>query len=69
MATLNLTFNLLTFKHPVESITLWFTDQEQDGLCRIFNTQVPYEVIEKFGEQEHYYKTKRMNWQVQSSTR
>ena len=55
MATTNLTFNLLTFTHPHESLTFWFTNQEQEGLCRIFHKQVPHEVIDKFGEQEHYY--------------
>ncbi len=55
MDTPNLTFNLLTFTHPQESLTLWFTNQEQDGLCRIFHTLVPDEVRDKFGEHEHFY--------------
>lgn len=51
----NLTFNILTFKHPHEKLTFWFTNKEQENLVRIHNKLVPYEVIENFGEQEHYY--------------
>lgn len=55
MATPNLTFNLLTFTHPHESLTFWFSNQESENLCRIFHALVPNEVKEHFGEQEHYY--------------
>ena len=55
MATPNLTFNLLTFTHPHESLTLWFTGQEYDNLARVHKNLVPDEVIKHFGEQEHYY--------------
>jgi len=55
MTTPNLTFNLLTFTHPHESLTFWFTDQEHDNLCRIYHTLVPDEVRDRFGEQKHYY--------------
>jgi hypothetical protein len=55
MATPNLTFNLLTFTHPQKSLTFWFTNQEQEGLCRIFHTLVPDEVRDKYGEHEHFF--------------
>lgn len=55
MNTPNLTFNLLTFTHSKPEFTFYFTDKEQANLTRIFHTLVPGEVIEKFGEQEHYY--------------
>lgn len=48
-------FNILTFNHPQEELTLYFTNVEDENLTRIFNKLVPDEVIEKFGEQEHYY--------------
>ncbi len=51
----NLTFNILTFKHPHEILTFWFTDHEKENLCRIYHTLVPDEVRDNFGEQEHYY--------------
>jgi hypothetical protein len=51
----NLYFNILTFNHPQEELTLYFTNVEDENLTRIFNKLVPDEVIEKFGEQEHYY--------------
>lgn len=55
MSTPNLTFNLLTFTHPHDELTFWFTNEEQDGLCRVHKNLVPDEVRDKFGEQEHYY--------------
>ncbi|RZS97530.1 Piwi domain-containing protein [Cecembia calidifontis] len=48
-------FNILTFNHPQDELTFYFTDKEQDGLTRVYHTLVPTEVIEKYGEQEHYY--------------
>lgn len=48
-------FNILTFNHPSEEFTFYFTDKEQEGVTRIFHALVPKEVIEKYGEQEHYY--------------
>ena len=55
MDTPRLTFNLLTFTHPHETLTFWFTNQENENLCRTHKSLVPDEVIEKFGEQDHYY--------------
>ena len=51
----NLSFNILTFNHPQEEQVFFFADQEQENLTRIHKTLVPKEVIEKYGEQEHYY--------------
>ena len=51
----NLTFNILTFNHPLEEYTFYFIDKEQSNLCRVFHSLVPDEVIKHFGEQEHYY--------------
>lgn len=48
-------FNILTFNHPQEELTLYFTNEEDENLTRIFHKLVPDEVIEAFGEQEHYY--------------
>lgn len=46
MATPNLTFNLLTFTHPHDELTFWFTNKEQAGLCRIQKNAVSDEVRE-----------------------
>ncbi len=51
----NLTFNILTFKHPDKSLTFYFSDIEQEGLIRVYHTLVPKEVVAHFGEQEHFY--------------
>src|SRR5690554_5973314 len=51
----NLCFNILTFDHPKEELRLYFTNREDINLTRIYHTLVPDEVIEKFGQQEHYY--------------
>lgn len=51
----NLTFNILTFKHPEEKYTFYFADKEKENLNRIYHTHVPDEVIEHLGQQEHYY--------------
>lgn len=51
----NLCFNILTFEHPQEELTLYFTNVENESLSRINHRLVPDEVIEKFGKQEHYY--------------
>ena len=51
----NLTFNILTFKHPEEEFTFYFTKEESENTQRVFHKLVPHEVIKKFGEQEHYY--------------
>ena len=48
-------FNILTFNHPQEELTLYFTNEEDENLTRIFHKLVPDEVIKEFGEQEHYY--------------
>ena len=55
-------FNILTFSHPQEELTLYFTNLpaeqvgvEDETLTRVYHTLVPDEVIEEFGEQEHYY--------------
>jgi len=55
MDTPYLTFNILTFKHPQEKLTFWFTDKEQENLVRIHHKLAPDEVVEHFDEQEHYY--------------
>jgi len=54
-STQNLTFNILTFAHPFDELTLLFYNKELEGLNRIHKSLVPTEVIEQFGEQEHYY--------------
>lgn len=53
----NLTFNILTFDHPNEELKFYFTDTEDINLTRMHHTLVPDEVIEKFGQQEHYYNS------------
>jgi len=50
-----LTFNLLTFKHPKETCTFHFSSEKDETMCRLYKTLVPDEVIEHFGEQDHYY--------------
>lgn len=55
MTTPNLSFNLLTFDHPVDEFSFYFTNQELVGTVRIHKNSVPDEVIEHFGDQEHYY--------------
>lgn len=52
---LNLTYNLLTFDHPVDEFTLYFTNTYKQGLYRIYAPIVPNEVIKKFGKQDYYY--------------
>ena len=51
----NLYFNILTFNHPQEELTFYYTDAEQENCTRVYHRLVPDEVVEKFGEQEHYY--------------
>jgi hypothetical protein len=51
----NLSFNILTFKHPADEYTFYFTNKETEGLFGVFHTLVPEEVIKHFGEQERYY--------------
>ncbi len=48
-------FNILTFNHLSDSLTFHFSDKEQEGTTRIYHSLVPDEVIDKYGEQEHYY--------------
>tara|TARA_R110002033_G_scaffold159194_1_gene195493 strand:+ start:13425 stop:15524 length:2100 start_codon:yes stop_codon:yes gene_type:complete len=48
-------FNILTFSHPKEELTLFFTNVENESLTRVYHSLVSDEVIEEFGEQEHYY--------------
>ena len=36
-------FNILTFNHPSEEFTFYFTDKEQEGVTRIFHALVPKE--------------------------
>ena len=55
MDTPYLTFNILTFKHPQETLTFWFTNKEQENLVRIHHKLAPDEVVKHFDEQEHYY--------------
>lgn len=55
MTTSNLTFNMLTFNHPSEEYTFYFYKDERENLKRVHKTLVPEEVIEEFGEQDHYY--------------
>lgn len=55
MSTNNLTFNILTFKHREDQYTFYFTNEEDEALTRVHHNLVPDEVIEHFGEQEHYY--------------
>lgn len=50
-----LTFNILTFAHPSDEFTLYFSNTEQEGLNRVHQSLVPAEVIKHFGEQEYYY--------------
>lgn len=51
----NQCFNILTFDHQQEELTLYFTNVEDESLTRVNYRIVPDEVIEEFGEQEHYY--------------
>ncbi|WP_339606792.1 Piwi domain-containing protein [uncultured Roseivirga sp.] len=48
-------FNILTFNHPSDSLTFYFSDKEEEGTTRIYHSLVPDEVIDKYAEQEHYY--------------
>src|SRR5690554_515514 len=48
-------FNILTFAHPKEDLTFYYTIVAQDNLTRIGYRAVPAEVIEKFGQQDYYY--------------
>jgi hypothetical protein len=54
-STQNLTFNVLTFKHPSDEYTFHFSNEEVENSYRVFHTLVPLEVKEHFGEQEHYF--------------
>lgn len=51
----NLCFNILTFNYSKEKLTFYFSKVEDETLTRLHCNLVPNEVIEKFGEQEHYY--------------
>lgn len=57
----NLTFNILTFTHPSEELTFYFLAEEKEGLNRVYKSLVPTEVIEHFGEQDHYYTSFDIN--------
>ena len=48
-------FNILTFNHPSESLTFYCSEKEQEETTRIHKSLVPNEVVDRFGEQEHYY--------------
>ena len=48
-------FNILTFNHPQNELTFYFTNVENESLTRVYHSLVPDEVIEEFEEQEHYY--------------
>jgi hypothetical protein len=50
-----LCFNILTFNHPSDQLTFYFTNSEQESVTRIYHSLVPKEVIDEYGEQEHYY--------------
>src|SRR5690606_7422428 len=36
-------------------LTFYFSEKEQEGTTRIHKSLVPNEVVDRFGEQEHYY--------------
>lgn len=57
----NLTFNILTFKHPSDEYTFHFSNEEVENSNRVYHTLVPLEVKEHFGEQEHYYTQYTIN--------
>ena len=48
-------FNILTFNHPQDELTFYFSKDEQSELFRVNHRNIPDEVIEKFGPQENYY--------------
>lgn len=48
-------FNILTFNHPSDSLTFYFSEKEQEGTTRIHKSLVPDEVFNRFGERERYY--------------
>lgn len=48
-------FNILTFDHPMDELTFYFTNKPQEDLTRLYHSLVPLEVIEKYGLQDHYY--------------
>ena len=56
-----LTFNILTFNHPSEEYSFFFYKDESDNLQRVHKNLVPKEVMETFGEQEHYYMSFDIN--------
>lgn len=49
------TFNIINFTHPQDEYTFYFINKEAPGLQRVHNTLLPNEVIDHFGEQEHFY--------------
>lgn len=51
----NLSFNILTFNHPKQELAFYFSNEEIDGLHRVHKNLAPKEVIDHFGEQDHYY--------------
>lgn len=51
----NLTFNVLTFSHPSEEYEFHFSSEEIEDSYRVHHSLVPSEVINHFGQQEHYY--------------
>ena len=53
--TPNLTFNVLTFSHPSEEYEFHFSNEEIEDSYRVHHSLVPAEVINHFGQQEHYY--------------
>ena len=57
MESSDLRFNVLSFSPKEEGYTFYFTDREEEGLSRFYKTQVPAEVIQHFGKQDHYYTT------------
>ncbi|GGW61388.1 argonaute-like protein [Winogradskyella epiphytica] len=48
-------FNILAFAHPQNELTCYFTNVEDEKLTRVYHSIVPDEVMQEFGEQEHYY--------------
>jgi len=60
METRTLTFNLLTFSHAKSHLTFHFYASPANGLQRVHHGAVPQEVIEHFGQQEHYYTSYEM---------
>lgn len=51
----DLTFNILNFEHISKKLTFYFYKEEKPELTRFHHSIVPSEVLDFFGEKEHYY--------------